>query len=141
MRGLLVPPTGPVQELDLSGGYQVLSDAVGGMIEALGVLGRHDLTGYGNDMAKILQPPMPPNDRATELVYGDPKEAYRRGEEFKAAASAAGVAVIEADPPGLPILPFVAGPIVVCGFDPNTGDNLAIPDDVAELILAMEDPG
>lgn len=139
VKAVLIPPFGPATRVEIDG-YDDMREAVDGMVEALGVMGRADLTGYGNEEAKIIEPPMPPNARATYLVYGDPQEAYRRGEAMKAEYEAAGIAVIEVDLPDQPVLPYIAGPIVVCGFDANAGENADVPDDVAEFILGLSYP-
>jgi hypothetical protein len=31
----------------------------------------------------------------------------------------------------------IAGPAVVCGFDPTTGEQTSVPDDLAETVLAI----
>jgi hypothetical protein len=84
-------------------------------------------SGYVEGMAE--------NVRATALIYGDKAEARKREAEMKAQYEAMGVSVIDATS-GDPREPFIAGPIVVTGFDPNTGETVELGESVASWLIA-----
>lgn len=139
IRAVLIPVEGEPREVALPerDGLERLQQLVEGDIEAIDV-GREDATAYGNDEAKLVN--MELNRRATDLVFPDPAGFRRRSSETKAAYEAAGYAVIEASPPDPRFRePFVAGPLVVCGFDPYTGENRSIPDNLAAQLLEDDD--
>lgn len=145
--------------------YEKLRELVGGDIEALAVGGRDDATAYGFEEAKLVNRRACPacgtslsnanvcrqcgvipkedvrwveglaeNDAATALVYGEKEAARERGRHFKAMAEEHGVAVIDIGQDD-PREPYIAGPIVVCGFNWRTGENRPIPDDLADELL------
>lgn len=89
---------------------------------------------------KVWVEGLPENERATALIYGDKDEARERGKDVTAVAEEFGFFVIDASS-GDPREPFIAGPIIVRGFNPRTGHDGPIPDDLAEELLAGAEAG
>lgn len=117
-RVLLIPVTGPVEELSIGTGgdhYQLLQlqQLVGGWIEAVGipefVTDSERATAYINEEGKLEQ--LPFNGRATDLLVP-------------------GVGLFFGD--------YIAGPMVVCGMDIARGENADIPPGVEARIRLIE---
>ncbi len=117
VRGLVIPVTGPVEELLLGSddgpALAQLQEAVGGWIEAVGMppvcAGADHATCYINEEGKLEQ--LPFNGRATDLVVP-------------------GIGLAWGD--------YIAGPMVVLGFDPRTGKNQSIPPGVERRVRLIE---
>lgn len=117
-RALLIPVEGPVTELDLDDGedsLRVLQAAVGGWIEAVRlprfIRGAGRATAYVNEEGKLER--LPINRRATDFMI-----------------------------PGIGLFPgdYIAGPMVVAGFDPASGTHLpTLPPAVERRIRKIED--
>lgn len=114
---LLIPETTsePIVEVDLQGGLEELQALVGGYIQALPV--PYDLcksetpvTAYVNEEGKFLEA-CKPNMRATDFMVP-------------------GVGLFFGD--------YISGPMLVCGFDPEEGVNLDIPQEAMERIRLIE---
>jgi hypothetical protein len=130
MKAVLLRETGEVETVHVEG-LESLQEFVGGYIEAMSV-GRDDATAYGNDEAKLIG--MEANDRATAFIYGDREEAIEREKVARKEWEARGFAVIDASLDD-PREPYIAGPVVVTGFDPQTGETTPIPEDLADTLL------
>lgn len=103
MQALLIPVEGPLIEIDtLDGGLSQLQGLVNGNIEAVPVPGfirdSYHTTAYVNDEGKFTEQP---NMRATDFMVP-------------------GVGLFAGD--------YVAGPFVLAGFDPNTGEHAELPN-------------
>jgi hypothetical protein len=115
-RALLIPVTGPVEELRLPTDHTELMQlqaAVGGWIEAVSmpefIAESERATGYVNEEGKLEQ--LPFNGRATDLMVP-------------------GVGLGWGD--------YIAGPMLVCGFDRHRGENTDIPAGVEKQIRLIE---
>lgn len=138
MRGVLIREDGSTEEVQPNG-YDDLRELVDGRyIESLGV-GRDDAVAYGDEEAKLVNEPVE-NELATRLVYGNKDDARRRGELAQQEYRNAGFEIINHDT-GDSREPFIAGNVVVVGFDHRTGDDRDIPDDLATLLLASTPTG
>lgn len=102
MRALMVRPDGGIQEVEHDGDLPSLQALVGGDIEAVPYPGRDDMTCYINEQGKFL--PLQRNERATELLQAG-------------------------DQPTIQPEDWIAGPLIIGGFDPQTGEDQDIPDD------------
>lgn len=131
MRAVLIPERGDPREVQV-GGYEDLRECVGGWVESLPIPGRNDAVAFGNEEAKLIG--MEENERATRLLIGDKAAMRRRMEADRAAYEERGVAVVTVGWDD-PREPYIAGPVVVVGFDPDRGENLPIPDDLAAGLL------
>lgn len=123
MRALLIPVEGPCEEIDLlpdeaqdaapGGRLLQLQLLVGGYIEALvcpDFIRDADLaTMYANEEGKLHQ--LPINRRATDFLVP-------------------GVGLAWGD--------YVAGPVVLAGFDPETGETRDLPEPVARRARLIE---
>jgi hypothetical protein len=109
---LMIPVEGPVQSVVLDGTLAQLQALVGGHIEALPVPsfidGRGRATAYVNADGKCL---CPPNMRATDFMVP-------------------GVGLFFGD--------YVAGPMLVCGFNPRTGEHAKMPTSVEKRVRLIE---
>lgn len=114
MRALLIPVEGDCRVVDLpaEGGLDQMQTLVGGYVEAVAVPefvpGSDRATAYVNEEGKILG--LPINRRATDFMVP-------------------GAGMLFGD--------YVAGPFLLCGFDPATGAHADLPAEVearAELI-------
>lgn len=109
---LVIPVEGPVQSVDLDGTLDQLQQLVGGRIEALPVpeafTSGPAATAYVNEEGKWESPP---NMRATDFLV-----------------------------PGVGLWPndYIAGPMVVCGFDPKAGENRTVPPAVERRVRLIE---
>lgn len=117
-RALVIPVEGPVVEADLRDGddsLTILQKLVGGYIEAIALPeflapdGR--ATAYINEEGKFIEG-MGINRRATDLLVP-------------------GVGLFFND--------YIAGPLVVCGFDPRTGRNLDVPEAIERRVRLIEE--
>lgn len=117
-RALLVPVEGPVVELvipasDDGASLRVLQEAVGGYIEALPlpefIEGADRATCYINEEGKLER--LPFNGRATDFFVP-------------------GVGLFFGD--------YIAGPLVIVGFDPETGSHRDVPASVERRIRLIE---
>jgi Domain of unknown function (DUF3846) len=111
--GMLIPITRPVEVVALDGRLEQLQDLVGGMIEAIPIPTfidhKHRSTAYVNEEGKFLG--LEPNMRATDfLVQGV----------------------------GLHFGDHIAGPLLLAGFDPESGDHADLPECVAARIRLIE---
>jgi hypothetical protein len=113
-RALLIPLEGPITELhiptdDDGASLAALQAAVGGWIEAVSlppfVTDADRATAYVNEEGKLEG--LPPNYLATDVMVP-------------------GVGLMWGD--------YIAGPMVVCGFDMHTGDNADIPPGVERRV-------
>ena len=114
VRALLIPVEGAVQAVVLDGTLAQLQALVGGHIEALPVpsfVGGSDrATAYVNEDGKYVES-CPPNMRATDFMVP-------------------GVGLFFGD--------YVAGPMLVCGFNPRTGEHAEIPAPVERRVRLVE---
>jgi hypothetical protein len=116
-RALLIPVEGPVQELVLPGAdgasLRTLQEAVGGYIEALPlpefIKGSDRATCYINEEGKLEG--LPFNGRATDFLVP-------------------GVGLFWGD--------VIVGPMVVVGFNPNTGNHADVPPAIESRIRIIE---
>lgn len=103
MRAIILNPgEAPIFE-DKDWSLDDLQAVVGGWIESLPT-DRDDISVYGNDEAKYRGEdggPMPRNQIATEWI---------------------GHMLFPGD--------YIAGPVIVLGFDPETGENAELPSDI-----------
>lgn len=76
-----------------------------------------------------------PNPVASALIYGEQEAARERGEAAMDEYRAMGFEVITSPMHDDPREPYIAGDVVVTGFEPLTGNTAAIPDDLAASIL------
>lgn len=111
---LLIPVEGPLQTVELDGSLAQLQDLVGGHIEALPIptfiRESARATAYVNEDGKFLDS-CEPNMRATDFMVP-------------------GVGLFMGD--------YVAGPLLLCGFDPNTGEHAELPAPVAARARLIE---
>jgi hypothetical protein len=111
---LVIPVEGPVQTVELDGTLAQLQLLVGGLIQALPlpefICPRDDATAYVNEDGKYA-PACTPNMRATDFL-------------------APGVGLFWGD--------YVAGPMVVCGFDPRTGRHAPLPPGVEARVRLID---
>jgi hypothetical protein len=118
MIALVIPVDGPVYEIEVgapnAGDLETLQAAVGGYIEALPVPefvpGADRATCYVNEEGKF-DPDCRPNMRATDFMV-----------------------------PGIGLMPgdWIAGPLVVAGFDPRRGEHAELPPAVVARIRLIE---
>jgi hypothetical protein len=118
MRAVVIPVEGPVMSLDLpdsGSALDVLQSAVGGMIEALPFPGFDDVTTYVNEEGKFTclddDGNVEVNLRATALMK-----------------------------PGIGLFPgdFIAGPFVIAGFDPSTGEHIDLTSALYDALLGRD---
>jgi hypothetical protein len=76
------------------------------------------------------------NPVASDLIYGPEATRKERQEAALAEVRESGVFVVDATT-GDPREPYIAGPVVVCGFDPAVGENRPIPGELAAVLLAV----
>lgn len=163
MRAVLIPAEGDPRAFDFDGSALPLRHLLDcRTIEALSV-GRDDATAYGDEEAKLVSRTvpcacvadeanrtpgcddcrgsgtrtvegLPENSVATALIYGEKQTARERGDAVLDGYRRMGFEVIDATGSD-PREPFIAGDVVVCGFDPQTGNHQPIPDDLAASIL------
>lgn len=119
MRALLIPVQGPLEEIDLGAGVGASLDElqalVKGDVQALPMtpaLGdRADrATAYVNEDGKY-NPECKPNMRATDFMVP-------------------GVGLFWGD--------YISGPMVLCGFDPRTGENEDVPGEAVARARLIE---
>jgi Domain of unknown function (DUF3846) len=117
VRALVIPVEGPLFEVDLERGdgasLAQLQGLVGGAIEAVPlpgfIPGADRATGYVHDEGKLVGAPA--NMRATDFMVP-------------------GVGLFWGD--------YIAGPLVLCGFDPRTGRHADLPEDVGRRARLIE---
>ena len=115
MKALLIPVEGPLVELDLPAENRLeeLQRLVGGYIEAVPVPyfvnGFDRATSYVNEEGKYIG--LPANMRATDFMVP-------------------GVGIGFGD--------VIAGPMLLCGFDPATGDTADVPAGVVRRARLIE---
>ena len=113
-RALLIPVEGPLEEVELDGTLAQLQAIVGGMIQALPlpgfIAGADEATAYVNDEGKFLEA-CQPNLRATDFMVP-------------------GVGLLWGD--------YIAGPFLLCGFDPRNGEHAELPDPVERRARLIE---
>lgn len=110
---IVIPVEGPIREIELDGTLEQLQSAVGGLIQAL---------------------PLPqfadPDDRATAYVNEEGKltgwEPNMRATDFMVP----GVGLFFGD--------YIAGPMVLCGFDPRRGEHAELPKAVVNRARLIE---
>lgn len=111
MKAIVIPVDGPFQEVELAeeGKLDQLQSLVGGWIEAVPipsfVPGADHATAYINEEGKLLR--LEPNMAATDFMVP-------------------GVGLLFGD--------YIAGPMVVCGFDPATGEEAELPKGVLKRV-------
>jgi Domain of unknown function (DUF3846) len=117
MKALVIPEAGrPLVEVDFGDepGLAELQALVGGMIEALPlpafIPGADRATAYINEEGKF-DPDCGPNTRATDYLVP-------------------GVGLFWGD--------YIAGPMVLCGFDPVTGTHRDLPEGVIRRARLIE---
>src|SRR4051812_38412253 len=112
---LLIPEEGPVLIFELDGTLAQLQTIVGGLIQALAlpelICPNDDATAYVNEDGKF-EPDCEPNMRATDFLVP-------------------GVGLFWGD--------HIAGPMVLCGFDPDTGLHAPLPPEVVERVWLIEE--
>lgn len=114
MQALLIPVEGPLVEIEtLDGGLSQLQGLVNGNIEAVPmtpvVADENDSTVYVNEEGKFTEQP---NMRATDFMVP-------------------GVGIFAGD--------YIAGPMVLAGFDPNTGEHAELPQSVIDRARLIEE--
>jgi hypothetical protein len=130
-RALVIPVVGPVYEIEIpndgEGGLRVLQEAVGGLIQAVPVPPFVDPTGrstvYVNEEGKFLGPGW--RDAAGRLHEGLPFNG--RATDFMV--------------PGAHLMygDYIAGSMVVAGFNPNDGEHADIPVLVEARVRLIEE--
>jgi Domain of unknown function (DUF3846) len=113
MKALMIPVEGPIKEVDLKGGLDELQQLVGGgLIEAINLPEFVDQTGmstaYVNEEGKYL---FEPNMRANDFMV-----------------------------PGVGLFPgdYIAGPFLLCGFDPMRGEHAELPKSIIDRARLIE---
>jgi hypothetical protein len=100
MRVLIIPVEGPIEDRQIDGQLDDLQALVGGYIEAVAlpdfITGADQATAYVNEEGKLDG--LAPNFRATDFMVP-------------------GVGLMWGD--------YIAGPMVLAGFDPETGEHTA----------------
>lgn len=113
-RAILIPADGPLQDIELDGTLDQLQQLVGGNIEAVPlpdfIIGARHATAYVNEDGKYLES-CPPNFRATDYMVP-------------------GIGLFLGD--------FIAGPFLLCGFNPETGDHAELPKSVERRARLIE---
>jgi hypothetical protein len=114
VKAVLIPVHDPIREMDLPTGDQrhlkALQNLVGGHIEAIGVPVQFTREAH-----------------ATCYIHEEGKYVYRGEVNYRATDFLCpGIGLFMGD--------YIAGPMVVCGFDPTTGANTDIPDRVMARI-------
>ena len=111
---LVIPVDGPVQTVELDGSLEQLQALVGGLVQALPVpefiCATGGATAYVGDESKF-DPDCAPNMRATDFLVP-------------------GVGLVWGD--------YVAGPMIVAGFDPRTGNHAPLPAAVKQRVRLIE---
>jgi hypothetical protein len=113
-QAIVIPASGPIEIIELDDTLEQLQGIVGGLIQALPVPdficpgGR--ATVYVNEEGKY-DPDCAPNMRATDFLVP-------------------GVGLFWGD--------FIAGPMIVAGFDPRTGNHAPLPEAVEQRIRLIE---
>jgi Domain of unknown function (DUF3846) len=112
---IVIPVSGPVEEVLLDGTLEHLQRLVGGWIEALPVpeavvRDAHRCTCYVNEDGKFAVP-VEPNMRATDFLVP-------------------GVGLFFGD--------YIAGPLVIVGFDSLSGEHIDVPDSVRRRVRLIE---
>jgi hypothetical protein len=116
MKAIVIPVEGPLVEIDLAdeGNLKVLQNAVGGYIEAVAVpdfiSGADEATAYVDEEGKLTG--LPINRRATDFMVP-------------------GVGLSYGD--------YIAGPMVLAGFDPDSGEHAELPAGVVRRARLIED--
>lgn len=114
MDAYVIPPVGPIETIVLDGTLKQLQDTVGGYIEAVPlpsfIPGAEKATAYLHGEGKF-NPSCEPNMRATDFMV-----------------------------PGIGLLPgdYIAGTMLVCGFDITTGEHADVPEGVVRRIRLIE---
>jgi hypothetical protein len=114
MKALYIPEQGAMQEVELNGGLAQLQELVGGNIEAVPlpefITGSDRATAYVNEEGKF-DSNCSPNMRATDFFV-----------------------------PGVGLFPgdYIAGPLVLCGFDPMVGEHAELPQAVIDRARLIE---
>ncbi len=112
LTALLIPVDGPLQEVELDGSLDQLQALVGGNIEAVPlpdfIDGARRATAYIHEEGKFE---CPLNLRATDFMV--PGSGLRWGD-------------------------FIAGPFLLCGFNPEDGDHGPLPAAVARRARKIE---
>lgn len=118
MKALVIPVEGPLEEIELvpdenGSTLAPLQAAVGGWIEAVPipdfVRDADSATAYINEEGKLEQ--LPFNGRATDFFVS-------------------GIGLFFGD--------YIAGPLVLCGFDPETGEHAELPEGVIRRARLIE---
>jgi Domain of unknown function (DUF3846) len=112
--GLVIPVSGPVEEVILDGGLEQLQDLVEGMIEALPIPDFIDPSGrsgaYCNEEGHLVG--LEFNGRATDFMVP-------------------GSGIFWGD--------YIAGPFLLVGFDPRTGEHTShLPKSVVDRVRLIE---
>jgi hypothetical protein len=141
MRAVMIPPDSPPCEVELSddqgASWAFVGELVGGPIEPLPLREWPGATMLGNEQAKVVNPPGAFNPLATSLVFGDAEEARAALDRFRyLQAEGFPIVVVET---GDPREPYIAGTVVVLGFDARRGEHLSIPSDLAATLLGEKE--
>lgn len=116
-KAIAIPASGPIERFELpegDGALDELQRRVGGHIEAVPIpsfiTDAERATGYVHDEGKYT-PDCDVNWRATDFYV-----------------------------PGVGLQPrdYIAGTLVLCGFDPETGENADVPESVALRVALIE---
>jgi hypothetical protein len=117
MKALVIRSEGPIEEIELVGGgsqLKQLQELVGGYVEAVPLPGFVDrqgkATAYINGEGKF-DPDCKPNMRATDFFVP-------------------GIGLMYGD--------HIAGTLVLCGFDANTGEHAELPQPVIDRARLIE---
>lgn len=113
-KALLIPTSGPVEEVELDGTLKQLRALVGGDIEAVPMpeflSGADRATAYVHEEGKLIG--ADPNMRATDFMVP-------------------GVGLMWGD--------YIAGTFLICGFDPNLGETGGeLPEPVVARVRLIE---
>lgn len=113
-RAIVIPASGPIETIELDGTLEQLQGIVGGLVQALPVPEFIDPTGrstvYVGEESKLVADPVF-NGRATDFMV-------------------VGAGLLWGD--------WIAGPMVVAGFDPRTGEHAKLPPAVEKRVRLIE---
>lgn len=160
-QALLLDPNRDPELIPLPVGYEALRRAVTGndtgYIEAIDPGLGPEVTAYGDEEAKLVQVAhkacagkgcdecdhgvvqgLDLNPLASRIVYGDPETAADRRQHSLEAMKAAGVNVIDAST-GDPREPYIAGPLLLTGFDPRSGENRGIDQQTVARVMWLHE--
>ena len=113
MKAILIPTDQRPRTIEIEDGYEALQSQVGGMIQALPVPERSDATVYINENGKFECV-----DENGRIIVNPVATMYMKPVLFPS--------------------DFIAGPMLLCGFDPSTGENLDVPNELCQTFGLTE---